>query len=1058
MALTLCSAGAGSGKTFRLCEVIAGRVLDGLDPAKILATTYTRKAAAELRDRIEAKLLAATDIEAAKRADLVQRLDLAAMGTVHSVAQRLIVQHALELGLSPDIEVLDADAQKRHLYRMLEEAHGQESTELDDLMTAFSVAKPDEHLLNLLESKRTNTLSDEAFRSGLVDDLELWIATLAQGAPIQRPNGLAHLQSVGRDVLEVLNECVRLKNASGTKKAAEKLAQVIDARQPVWASFLTGDIYGGGARDGGKDAAAVLLATLQESLRWTGLHDDMRRLVALTADRVCRLGESWEAYKRARGLFDFADLEVWLLRLLQDPHLAPRVASRFDLVVVDEFQDTNPIQLEIFLRLGALVRDSWWVGDDKQAIYGFRGADASLVRAVWAHSPQAIHEKLPKNYRSQAGLVRFVNQIFADPLPGCALVPHRPAAEADLERWALRGSTIAAAMAALAAGVRELTAEGSYRPSQVAVLARTNAGAEAIAEALRAAGVPRKLALPGLLDAREVAAAIAGLQLVIEPGDTLAAATLLYLLRPADSASPTWLQERLTQLATDGTQPWSDPVLEPVRKLAEAGLSPAAAVESVIATLDQSTRAATWGDPIVRLARLDALLDLARKYEERARQDGTGATLAGLTLTLSKLASDEKDKEPVAADADAVIVSTVHGAKGLEWPVVVLAELHKTYDPLIGKPVVTGGDVAGGRPLEGRRMRWWPDPFGGKLGTDVLFLQTQAGKATQQAEADSHLRLMYVAMTRARDKLVFAIRSGKDADADRAALACVPEFTRFIPDTEQPGEAAIPELETTLLIRAPEPAEETVVATTIASTRWWQPVAQDGTPAPERVRSPSGEKPKDKDGIRVEVEPLPGPLLFAVGAQEHTDDDNRADYGDAVHAYLATLPASAGLDLAVRTAVAVDCLVAHGMEQHATPGQLVTAGERFETWRTQKYPGAVLHTEVPVTGPRQDGGLWHGTIDALLELPDGALVVIDHKSTPVGSAGGQVAVARRYAMQLQAYEQALGGLGRRVVATWIHFPIGGACARVMNPSPPPNPAASAIAPAKPLSSSQSTPA
>ncbi|MFZ4580454.1 MAG: hypothetical protein ACOYOB_18875, partial [Myxococcota bacterium] len=64
----------------------------------------------------------------------------------------------------------------------------------------------------------------------------------------------------------------------------------------------------------------------------------------------------------------------------------------------------------------------------------------------------------------------------------------------------------------------------------------------------------------------------------------------------------------------------------------------------------------------------------------------------------------------------------------------------------------------------------------------------------------------------------------------------------------------------------------------------------------------------------------------------------------------------------------------------------------------------------------------------------GALVVIDHKSTPVGSAGGQVAVARRYAVQLQAYEQALAGLGRRVAATWIHFPMGGACARVDLPS------------------------
>ena len=111
-ALELIRAGAGSGKTYDLCETVAKAVGDGLDPARIMATTFTKKAAAELKGRIQSKLLTGTDDPETNRLN-ADRLELAAIGTVHSVAHRILSRYAIELGLSTRLEVMSEQAAKR---------------------------------------------------------------------------------------------------------------------------------------------------------------------------------------------------------------------------------------------------------------------------------------------------------------------------------------------------------------------------------------------------------------------------------------------------------------------------------------------------------------------------------------------------------------------------------------------------------------------------------------------------------------------------------------------------------------------------------------------------------------------------------------------------------------------------------------------------------------------------------------------------------------------------------------------------------------------------------
>ena len=111
-ALELIRAGAGSGKTYDLCETVANAVSGGLDPARIMATTFTKKAAAELKGRIQTKLLTGTDDPETNHRN-ADRLELAAIGTVHSVAHRVLSRYAVELGLSTRLEVMSEQASQQ---------------------------------------------------------------------------------------------------------------------------------------------------------------------------------------------------------------------------------------------------------------------------------------------------------------------------------------------------------------------------------------------------------------------------------------------------------------------------------------------------------------------------------------------------------------------------------------------------------------------------------------------------------------------------------------------------------------------------------------------------------------------------------------------------------------------------------------------------------------------------------------------------------------------------------------------------------------------------------
>ena len=1040
--LELVRAGAGSGKTTDLCTIVASAVDAGLDPSKLLATTFTRKAAAELKARMQAKLLSRAG-DPTRRSRDAERLELAAIGTVHSVAHQILSRYALELGLSPNLEVMEEDTERgiiRELLGMMPPTDWQPLAEL-----AFRLGIPgddlDKLVLSLVSAKRGNCIADEAFTAQLTDSADRVCELMSEGNPLHSV-AEERFKTLVHEALEALNSLQDTQ--MNTEQAREKLRYLAFGNPPKWAAHVDATKLKAGKRSGADKRLDPLRNHGAGVCLQASLHEDVREFTRHVANAARHLEAGYAAFKRDRGLLDFTDLETLFLKLLEHPALREKMAADYDLVLVDEFQDTNPLQLAIFERLRGLVPRSRWVGDPKQAIYGFRGTDPQLVEKLWNHASEATRHALPKNYRSQKGLVEFVSALF-EPVLG-ADARQEPVREAEpngIERWILRSQNASADSQALARGVTKMREEG-FRWGDIAILVRGNKALEPLADALAASGIPTLMETAGLLSTREARTAVEGLRLVADRGDGVAAATLIHLWdAPADaSATPGWITERLETVrsaraeGTSWAQPWSsDPRLLPLERIPHSLLSPTQILQEVIEALGLPEALAGWGDPARRSANLDSLLRHGREYEELARANGLSATVGGLVLHLERLANEHEDVCYPPLGHDAVTLMTYHGAKGLEWPVVVLSELNSTKDPDLWSPQVTGTAPGMGDPLADRAIRAWVWPFGK---TDGEFAKLRQGsgledralaspEGLQQAERESReaIRLLYVGCTRAKRKLVFAAREGKTAWLDALPSA------RVLMDSNQPeGVHQLPGIETQLVIRHLVGEGPNVpIGGAHTDCPWLQKraAAEPSTPSTEptaRVHSPSGAPPLGTSTAG-ELECLPGPGFVRMSIT----DDQHGPVGNAVHAFLATLPSLRSLATNVRQNVAERCLAGHGVTGLLAPSAVVEAGTRFSEWVDRRYPGAIWRTESIGSGPRSTGGNWLGTMDLLLLLPDGGTVLIDHKSAPIQQAQC-LKKSLEYSGQLAAYREILLAHGHRVVATWVHFPLASALVRV----------------------------
>jgi ATP-dependent exoDNAse (exonuclease V) beta subunit len=815
-AVDVFNASAGTGKTHLLCETLLGEIAGGkAEPEGVVAVTFTRAAARDLVERARGRLF-----EAGQRA-AAQRLIGARIGTVHGVFGGLLTEHALAAGRSPGAVVVAEDVMAALFRIAADAAIGRHAARLNSLARLFGhdrPLRPDEEEARRPDWRRmSGAIVDLARQNGIA------AADLGASAARSRDGLLAALDPAAGSAAALdaaLETAVRtalaaLPGGDATKATAEALETLREAAEamedgplpwPLWAKLAK---LTPGAKS--RTAVAPVNAAAAAHRHHPRLREDLAVFIEGVFACAAEAMEAWRDFKAARGLVDFADQEAEALALFDDPAIAARIAQDSTILLVDEFQDTSPMQLALFLRTSRLMRRSVWVGDPKQAIYGFRGTDPELMAQVAAAVPGATGgraEPLREMFRSRPGLVAFCNAVFRDAFPGISrgqveVTPRRfdgAGQPPALQLWRLQSKNQADDARAIAAGVADmlanraawpLTSEGRREPGplrggDIAVLCRTNDGARRVAEALAALGLRVAFGRPGLLARAECALALAALRWTADAADSIALAEMAHLLE-GDAPAPAWLAAALTAAdplaALRARVPALD-ALEAARARLDA-LTPAEALDTVIAALDLPQRLRGWGEATARLANLEALRGLARAYEETCRQGGLPATATGLCAALAA----DTPEEPPSPDPEAVRVLTVHAAKGLEWPVVVMAELDKAprdrlFDSPVAMPREGALDLADA--LAGRWIRLWPWPYGGQskdVGLDAKAAASDTGCDAAEAARREAVRLLYVAMTRARDWMVLAPRRSPAGVLEAAWLDALGPHRPVLPAT-----------------------------------------------------------------------------------------------------------------------------------------------------------------------------------------------------------------------------------------------------------------------------------
>jgi len=815
--LELVRAGAGAGKTYDLCETVAQAVAEGLDPARILATTYTKKAAAELKGRVQAKLRG-MDASSSSQFDASDRFELAAIGTVHSVAHQLLSRYAIEMGLSPRLEVIMEDAAEDALSSLVGNASSSDSEMFGEYSKRLGITEPHKLILELLSAVRGNRISDDLFREQMQVSADRVCEIIA-------PQGTSDNVCTADELLAIAEQAkvgirgIENDTTKVTAGAITDLQALPSPKNAIWTRYLVATKIKAGKSSGANSMLDGLRNAAAKVRQHPELHADVNTFSRLLTEATLELASQYEAHKRERGLVDYTDLELLLLNLLENEAIAVQVSEDFELVLVDEFQDTNPLQLEIFQNLRLLADRSRWVGDSNQAIYGFRDTDPELIENVWNQATDKKPDNLPNNWRSQKGLVQFVGELFA-PLFGeqTRQNPKKESHDRGVERWLLQTKNVNQDTDSLAGGIAQLHAEGTPY-GDIAVVERANSKLVDLSESFENLGIPYLLESAGLLRTREAALVFAGFRLVADRSDSLAAATVLHLLADPDQDTPDWVIERLESLqmqrATEldtGKRTYPDP-WEGDERFRQLDLidktvsSPTIVLQQVIEALNLSDHISRWGDAPRRCANLDSLLRHSGEYEEAQLGSGHAATLCGFAWYMGQLSDDKMDLRYPPLGHDAVTLITYHGTKGLEWPVVVLSGLDKEWPPRMWSPVVSGGGQNPERPLEGRELQCWIWPFGanksryGKSliagsGLEEDALETEEGIARAERETTEGQRLLYVGCTRAKSKLVFVHREGKCRWLDK-----VPRFADLIDSGLESGEYEIAGVETTVVIR-----------------------------------------------------------------------------------------------------------------------------------------------------------------------------------------------------------------------------------------------------------------
>ncbi|HEY6360909.1 MAG TPA: UvrD-helicase domain-containing protein [Vicinamibacterales bacterium] len=1058
-------ASAGTGKTRVLVDRYVNLLRAGVDPSNILAITFTRKAAAEMRERIVSTLRTAAsrgEIAPARWRDLRDRTADIAISTIDAFCLSLLREFPLEADLDPGFSVADETEVPRLVDESLDRA----------LRACRSLAREDEHValvfaqlggrraragLAALLNRRVvapRVLSDYLARGPRVLDTAATsraAAAAVLGVFHGMRGGLGRFLASGPPEPAFLVLARSLQKMAGALETGAAIdpasVQALFARlrehfltqegQPRTKlvhpkARFTMEEHWRTHRDLVVDHAP---AVQQAFLRYKR---DLNVLVSRGIWRMFRVAET--EYRRtldAHAVLDFADVLLRALDLLRQmeefAQSRYRLESRYHHVLVDEFQDTSRAQWELVSLLiqswgegvglahsGPLQPSIFIVGDRKQSIYGFRDADVSVLQEAACHLESLrpdgdVRRSISRSFRSGPGLLAFANDICQDMDKSDARrdafvydeqdrfpIDTPPTADQSECLGVVLGDTPEACAEATADEIERLIAAGTtvrdretgvHRPvraGDIAILFRTRESHREYEGALEQRGISAYVYKGlGFFDADEIK-------------DTLA--LLCYLADPlSDLRAAAFMRSRFARISDEGLRRLAPRLADALRSAAPPAAGDSLSAEDVVALAQGRAATLRWRGLVDRLPPaelLDRILNesayavemrgprfpQARENLKKMRalvrriQNRGYLTLGRIAAHLDRLAVGDEANAVIDA-LDAVNLMTVHASKGLEFPIVFLVNL------------------ARGTGSRRDPIRVAADPGGESPSVAVGDYQSDADEDVARRETEETKRLLYVAVTRARDRLYLGtgLKDGRI----------------------EPGRGSLAEVLPASLLTQLTPSRTIEWHASSGHVHRFR-VCEAGGAGRARGAGEAGRAggASGADVIRTDFGLLTdvGPTRHVIAAAIGGDVDARsaADgrdsdrlVGTLVHRLVQTLGPGADSNLArgrvaqlIRPEELVDCGV--GLEPEATLDAAVVAYEvlsRDQTVGLVYSSGEALH-EVPFT-MHMEGAWLRGSIDCLVCDRTGLITVLEFKTgRPRPEHHAQVELYRRAAERM----------------------------------------------------------
>lgn len=1011
------SAGAGSGKTYSLTQEIARMVSeDRCQAEQIILTTFTEAAANELREKVRSTLYSKGLYEAA------MNIDNAAIGTIHSIAYQFVSRYWYLLGISANVSIMDTEGSKFCISQSLASLPSEADLEIFDKMCrSFNITQPQSsqfdfgfwksELKSIIDKTVEMCIDEEQLKEAkekskkLLDDVFKWTSK----------------DISGDEVYKILDYASKSKEVSGNAKTKDSIAKHIHSIESV--KDVCVNIYSINAlaklikSDSGTKKKHSDIANYFEDLyKFLPRSLNVKDLVESYIDAIFRLAIQWkkeyEEFKRKRCLLDFGDLLQKFDELLNNEEVVADIKSRYKVAFVDEFQDCSPLQVQSFERLSELMEHSVWVGDIKQAIYGFRGTNTERIKSIIDSFPQE-KKKIDENgnmldslehcWRSNETIVNLVNNIFCEKV-FCGQLPKEliklgipkrkesdpPAPkERELRHVHLDAKKSDDDYQLIADLIAEQIDNGTYKANEIAVLFRDKYGVQGCAEALRERGIAYNARFDNYTDDEhntdDVSSFINAVVSFAAKGDNELSKAIIANRIEAGCSIPELIANRLQNIESEAKgKNWLSDLhiigrIADIRK-AIGNQSVSAAIETMIIELNLA-------DLIKRIDPLapaynycSALVSKASTYEGLCANFGLSSTLVGFVEYLKEYPIE------YPGDDNGVSVMTYHKSKGLEWPCVILCSLHKA--PVEAKKTFFG--VLTCNTASDTLLRLVPAAMKGFTSSIMDRIEeNDFFQKVRLATINEAKRLMYVGMTRPKEQLILTTYGPKSGDEWLTSIGCDSIDYHSAASVINWGNATWKHLSESYV--APELEGNNAVVAEFPVLK--QPAERTSFDA--KFVSPSKAKVA-KQQYTVEQY-----ATFAERVSANAADGRDNTVGDFIHHVMCLWNGDKGIieTLAKSYGVKVDV------------NAIATSISNFWKWMEKNY-GKATHVdrELPFSFVNESGQLVTGEIDLVYHTEKGD-VLVDYKTYQGSPAHltdeNSDFFAGKYCGQLSLYEEAL---------------------------------------------------